>query len=350
MKKPKHILVIRLSAMGDVAMTVPVIRALVTQNKGIKITLISRPFLKPLFNQIPNVDFFPADVDKEYKGFFGLYSLSKQIKKLKIDAIADLHDVLRSKILRKFLYFNCQKIAVIDKGRSEKRALTRLENKVFKQLRSGHERYADVFRDLGFTIVLNEEAVCKKAELLNEIFPDFESRRNIGYAPFAQYDGKVYPPDLTEKVIAELSRNPENRILLFGGGRKEKEDLELLEKKYPNTISCAGKFKFTEELALISNLDCMISMDSANAHLAAMYGVKTITLWGATHPYAGFYPFNQPMENALLPDLIKYANIPCSIYGNKICEGYEEAMRTIAVKDVVDLAEKYSGKSKLPEH
>lgn len=340
MTKPRHILVIRLSAMGDVAMTVPVIRALVSQNEGIKITLVSRPFLKPLFNQIPNVDFFPADVDKEFRGIFGLYGLSKQIRKLRIDAVADLHDVLRSKLLRKFLYFNCQKIAVIDKGRPEKKALTRSENKVFKQLRSGHERYADVFRELGFSIDLNEKAVCPKAIFEDEKFPDFQTRRNIGYAPYAQYEGKVYPPDLTEKVIAELSKDAKNRILLFGGGKKEKEKLELLEKKYPNTISCAGKFTFTEELALISNLDCMISMDSANAHLAAMYGVKTITLWGATHPYAGFYPFNQPLEYALLPDLKKYPNIPCSIYGNKICEGYEEAMRTIAVKDVVELTEK----------
>lgn len=340
MTKPRHILVIRLSAMGDVAMTVPVIRALVSQNEGIKITLVSRPFLKPLFNQIPSVEFFPADVDKEYKGIFGLYRLSKQISKLKIDAVADLHDVLRTKILRKFLYFNCQKISVIDKGRSAKKALTRSENKVFIQLRSGHERYADVFRKLGFSVVLNEKAVCQKISLQGEKFQDFQTWRNIGYAPFAQYEGKVYPPDLTEKVITELSRNPKNRVLLFGGGKKEKEDLELLEKKYPNTISCAGKFTLAEELALISNLDCMISMDSANAHLAAMYGIKTITLWGATHPYAGFYPFNQPLDHALLPDLKKYPKIPCSIYGNKICEGYEEAMRTIAVKDVVELTEK----------
>jgi len=340
MTKPRHILVIRLSAMGDVAMTVPVIRALVSQNEGIKITLVSRPFFKPLFSQIPNVDFFPADVDKEYRGIFGLYGLSKQIRKLRIDAVADLHDVLRSKILRKFLYFNCQKIVVIDKGRNEKNALTRSDNKVFKQLRSGHERYADVFREFGFSIDLNQKAACPKGIFHDEKFPDFQTRRNIGYAPYAQYEGKVYPPDLTEKLIAELSRNPKNRVLLFGGGKKEKEKLELLEKKYPNTISCAGKFTFTEELSLISNLDCMISMDSANAHLAAMYGVKTITLWGATHPYAGFYPFNQPLEYALLPDLKKYPNIPCSIYGNKICEGYEEAMRTIAVNDVVELTEK----------
>lgn len=340
MTKLKHILVIRLSAMGDVAMTVPVIRALLSQNTGIKVTVVSRPFLKPMFADIPNVDFFPADVDKEFKGIFGLYRLSEQIRQLKIDAIADLHNVLRSKILRKFLFFNCQKTAVVDKGRKEKRALVRPENKIFKQLKSTHERYADVFRELGFSVRLDEGSLSPKAGPLSEKLGDIQNRRKIGYAPFAQYSGKVYPLDLTEKVIADLSRNNKNIILLFGGGKQEKEMLGSLEKKYSNTVSCAGKFTFSEELALISNLDCMVSMDSANAHLAAMYGVKTITLWGATHPYAGFYPFKQPLEYALLPDFKKYPNIPCSIYGNKVCAGYEEAMRTIPVMDVVSLAEK----------
>ena len=67
-------------------------------------------------------------------------------------------------------------------------------------------------------------------------------------------------------------------------------------------VLVAGKLSFSEELDTISNLDCMISMDSGNAHLAAMYGVKVITIWGVTHPFAGFAPFHQPKEYSLLPD------------------------------------------------
>ena len=79
----------------------------------------------------------------------------------------------------------------------------------------------------------------------------------------------------------------------------------------------------------------MVSMDSANSHLAVMQNVKTITLWGITHPYAGFAPFNQPEKNMLLPDLEKYPNIPCSIYGNIVCDGYEDVMRSISPEKVV---------------
>ena len=139
-----------------------------------------------------------------------------------------------------------------------------------------------------------------------------------------------------EKVIADLSKDGKFEIFLFGGGDAETEILSSLASKFPNVKSIAGKLKFEEELELISNLDLMLSMDSGNAHLAAMYGVPVITLWGVTHPYTGFSAFNQPEENHLLPDLQKFPMIPTSIYGNKVPEGYEEVMRSIPPERVVE--------------
>jgi ADP-heptose:LPS heptosyltransferase len=80
----------------------------------------------------------------------------------------------------------------------------------------------------------------------------------------------------------------------------------------------------------------MLSMDSGNAHIAAMLGVKVITLWGATHPFAGFSPFNQPLGNALTADRNLFPKLPTSVYGNKMVEGYEDAMRTISVESVIN--------------
>lgn len=318
-------------------MTVPVLRAFVEQHPAIKITVLSKPFLKPLFNDIKNVDFFAADVTNKHKGFFGIYKLYKELKLLNIDAVADLHNVLRSKILRTFFTISFKKVAFINKGRSEKRALTQTKNKVFKQLKTTHQRYADVFRSLGFNLDISNPTFPVKKELSEGLLKITEPKSNkwIGIAPFAQYNSKMYPIDLMEKVIAELSKNNTIKVLLFGGGKKEVEILETIAKKYSNTINIAGKIKLAQELNLISNLDCMVSMDSGNGHFAAMLGINTITIWGITHPFTGFAPFNQPFENAILPDLNKYPNIPCSIYGNKVCEGYEDAMRSISPKKVV---------------
>ena len=324
--------------MGDVAMTVPVLRAFVKQHPNVKITVLSKPFLKPLFNDIKNVDFFAADVTNKHKGFFGIYKLYKELKLLKIDAVADLHNVLRSKVLRTFFKISFKKIAFINKGRREKRALTQTKNKVFKQLKTTHERYADVFRKLGFSLDIANPTFPERRELSDELLKitGSKSEKWVGIAPFAQYSSKMYPIDLMEKVIAELSKNKAIKLFLFGGGKKEVEILDAITNKYPSTINMAGKIKLAQELNLISNLDCMLSMDSGNAHFAAMLGVNTLTIWGITHPFTGFAPFNQPFNNAILPDLNKYPNIPCSIYGNKVCEGYEDVMRTISPESVVD--------------
>jgi ADP-heptose:LPS heptosyltransferase len=338
-KKIKHIAVIRLSAMGDVAMTVPVIKAFVEQNNDIKITVVSIPFYKPFFDGIKNVSFFEVDVKKRHKGFWGLLKLYPDLKKLNIDAIADLHNVLRSKFIRKLFALNGKQVAFTDKGRKEKAALTSLENKEFKQLQSMFERHVETFNKLGFSIDLSHPNFPEKAILSNDILKISEEKANlnwIGIAPFAQYESKVYPQDLMQKVIDELALNSNNKIFLFGGGSKEIEILNQFSQNKNNVVVVAGKINLNQELQLISNLDVMLSMDSGNAHIAAMLGIKVITLWGATHPFAGFSPFNQPLENCLVSDRNQYPLLPTSVYGNKTVEGYEEVMRSISVESVVE--------------
>ncbi|UCA57079.1 MULTISPECIES: glycosyltransferase family 9 protein [Aequorivita] len=331
MEKPTHILVIRLSAMGDVAMTVPVLSVLAQTYPNVKITVLSRPFFKPFFEEIPNLDFLEADVYGEHRGF-GLVKLANEAKDLGIDAVADLHNVIRSKIITKYLKFKGIKTATIDKGRAEKKALIAAKGENISQLKSTHQRYADVFEKLGFTIDLKQFTPPPQKRLgpkLNGLI-GVEPKKIIGIAPFAAHQSKMYPLSLMAEVIRKLDESDKYRIFLFGGGKKEIELLKKLENPFANVTNVAGKLTFEEELALISNLDLMLSMDSGNGHLAAMYGVPVVTLWGVTHPFAGFVPFNQPEKNQLMADREKYPLIPTSIYGNKFPTGYEEVMKTIS--------------------
>jgi len=332
----KHILVIRLSAMGDVAMAATVLRIFSNQNPSVKITFLSKSFLQPLFTEIPNSTFHIANTNGKHKGVFGIYKLYQELKSLQIDAIADLHNVLRSKILKVF-FFGLKK-ATLDKGRADKKALTRAENKEFKQLKPTHERYADVFRELGYKVDLSKTNFPKPKELtqhLKNLIRNKNPVKLIGIAPFAQYSTKTYPLDLMENVIFKLSEKQNYVVLLFGGGKEQVNILSAIENTFANVICIAGKITLAEELILISNLDCMLSMDSGNAHFSAMFGVKTITIWGNTHPFAGFYPFGQSLKNALIPDLKKFPKIPTSVYGNKKVDGYEDVMRSISPETVV---------------
>ncbi len=338
-KKIKHIAVIRLSAMGDVAMAVPVIKAFAFQNPDVKITFVTRPFFKPFFEGIPNLNFFGVDLKKRHKGFLGLLRLFSDLKQLGVDAVADLHNVLRSQIIRNLFAISGKKVAHTDKGRAGKKALTRSKNKVFKSLKMMVERHLETFQKLGFPIDLSHPKFAEKSVLSKSILNISGEKGHlkwIGIAPFAQHESKVYPQDLMQKVIDELAKNNSYKIFLFGGGNKEIEILNSFAKDKSNVINAAGKISFQEELQLISNLEIMLSMDSGNAHIAAMLGVNTITLWGATHPYAGFSPFNQPLENCLVSDRKQYPLLPTSVYGNKKVEGYEDAMRTISPETVLE--------------
>ena len=324
--------------MGDVAMTVSVIRAFVEQNPSVKIIFVSRPFYKPFFDGIPNVNFFAVDVQKRHKGFSGLVKLYFDLKKLNIDAVADLHNVLRSQIIRTFFALNGKRVAFTDKGRAEKRALTRAENKIFKPLKTIVERHVETFKKIGFSIDLSKPKFPRTPDISPDVLKitgEKENQKWIGVAPFAQYQSKVYPRDLMQNVIDNLASDTNYKIFLFGGGSEEIEILNSFANGKENVINVAGKLELHQELILISNLDVMLSMDSGNAHIAAMLGIKVITLWGATHPFAGFAPFNQPAENCIVSDREKYPLVPTSVYGNKKVAGYEDAMRTISVEAVV---------------
>ena len=268
MSNHQHILIIRLSAMGDVAMAVPVIRAHTEKHPECKITVLSKPFFKPLFDKIPQVSFFAAQVNTKHKGILGLFKLYRELKKENITHVADFHNVLRSKILRTLFIFDGKPCMFIDKGRAEKKALTRAKNKIFKQLKTSHQRYADVLNKLGFTLDLSNPTQINKKKLSKKItlFTGLKEDTWIGIAPFAAFKGKIYPLQLMEEVIKEMASKG-FKIFLFGGGKREIEILNSIENTYKNVINLAGQLSFKEELEVISKLDLMVSMDSGNAHL-----------------------------------------------------------------------------------
>jgi ADP-heptose:LPS heptosyltransferase len=316
--KVLKILVIRLSAMGDVAMTAPVLYSFIKKYPNVKLSVLSQKNFSSFFSSA-KIHFTGIDL-RYYEGLKGLYELFKVLKKEKFDLVIDLHDVLRSNILRFFFrYIGGTKVFVVDKGRKDKRALTRKKNKILKPLKTTIERYADVFKVAGFEV--NPDA-CNTYDTgddipdkIEAILPDDKSAICIGIAPFAAHQGKIYPLEKMAEALDYLSMKG-FYLFLFGGGNSEKLQLQEWESKFPHCISVAGKFSLKEELQLISKLDLMLSMDSANMHLASLVGITVVSVWGATHPYAGFTGWQQSSENIVQID--KPCR-PCSVYGNRKC-------------------------------
>ena len=336
--------------MGDVAMTVPVVYSLAKQYPHIRITVLSRPFARPFFeNLAPNIGFMEADIKGEYKGVKGLNALYRRLVAKQFTAIADLHSVLRSDYLRMRFNLDMYKVAHIDKHRKGKRKLVASNKKQLIQQPTSFQNYADVFSHLGyplnlyFTSIFSEEADIQL--LPAQIFTDKDGIIHkggdqqapwIGIAPFAAHKGKIYPTEKMEKVIQQLIHTyPQARLYLFGGGKNETPLMNQWAENYPQVINASAQLSgLAQELNLMSHLQVMISMDSANMHLASLVNTPVVSIWGATHPYAGFMGWNQDAANAVQVSL---PCRPCSIYGNKPCmRGDYACLQQIAPEDIVE--------------
>ena len=324
--KREHILVIRFSALGDVAMTVPVVWALAMQYPDIRITVLSRAFARPLFEDLaPNVNFMEADLKREYHGVKGLNALYRRLVAKQFTKVADLHDVLRSEYLRVRFNIGRYRVEHINKNRSLRRHLVANKNKVRLQLPTSFENYATVFARLGYPVDVSKfhSIFPEEGGNLNllpaAIGPKRSGEQWIGIAPFAAHEGKVYPPRLMEQVIYQLIQQyPQARIFFFGRGEQEDKYFPLWCAQYRQCLYVSRHCEtMYQELILMSHLDAMLSMDSANMHLASLTGIPVVSVWGATHPMAGFLGFNQSAENAIQIDLDCR---PCSIFGNKPCQ------------------------------
>lgn len=298
------ILAYRFSAFGDVAMTVPVFTEFLEQNPHVQIVFLSRENFRALFEGLPNFIFKGVDIN-DYKGFFGMRKLAKELKaEFEPDIIADLHDVIRTKILSRAFRRKGFPVHIIDKGKNAKEHLTDIWNIEKEPLKHNTERYADVFRDMGF-----------KVELSHTYRTLTKQKSGIGFAPFAQHEGKMLPLEKSFELARLLAKK--SKIYFFGGGQAEIEILDDWVTKISNSVNMAGKLALKEELQEIAALEVMISMDSANMHLASLVGTRCISVWGQTHPYAGFLGYGQAEA-----DVVQVKDLtcrPCSVFGDKPC-------------------------------
>lgn len=307
-------------------MTVPVVWALATQYPDIRVTVLSRKFARPLFDDLaPNINFMEADLTKEYHGMRGLNALYRRLVAKQFTKVADLHNVLRSEYLRMRFNLGRYRVEHINKHRKQRKQLTSYKKKVLRQLPSSFENYAEVFAQLGYPVDIRKFRSIFPEEggnlnmLPAAIGPKKSFEQWIGIAPFAAHEGKVYPPRLMEQVIFQLIQQyPKARIFFFGKGDQENKYFQLWCAQYRQCLYVSKHCEtMYQELILMSHLNVMLSMDSANMHLASLTGVPVVSVWGATHPMAGFLGYNQDPDNVIQLDL---ECRPCSIFGNKPCQ------------------------------
>lgn len=319
-------MIIRLSALGDVAMTLPVVYSLAEIYPELHIDFITRPFFAKLFINAPkNINLVAIDF-KEYKGISGTFRLLRRLGDLRPDCVADLHNVMRSWIIDRYFRLRGVRVEMVNKLREKRSRLF----KTGEAQPSFIERYAEVFARLGYPVELTFRSLFEKneARIPCEVF-----HPAIGIAPFARYFNKTYPAKQMKEVISSLTSAGYN-VYLFGGPGAEAAELKAWASQYDNCMALAGEFKLPDELALMSAMDAMISMDSSNQHMASLTATPVISIWGSTTPACGFSPYRQPGENSVC---LNIACQPCTVGGSPECpKGHFDCMRRLEPKAIVD--------------
>ena len=327
-------------------MLVPVVSSLASQYPDLRITVLSRGFARPLFEGLaPHVGFMEADLKNDYHGVHGLNALYRRLKAKQFTAVADMHGVLRSWYLRQRFRLDRFRVASIDKHRSGKRQLAAKSGKVLVQQPTSFQNYADVLAQLGYPVNLTFHSIFGPAGGDLRLLPPAVGMKAadgqwVGIAPFAAHQGKILPVEKMEEVIVRLTeRHPTLRLFLFGGGDREREQIAQWCARYPQCVNVAAHTAgLMQELIIMSHLDVMVSMDSANMHFASLTGTPVVSVWGATHPYAGFLGWGQRADDVVQADL---PCRPCSIYGNRPCHrGDYACLMQIQPDDIIYKVEK----------
>jgi ADP-heptose:LPS heptosyltransferase len=319
-------LIVRYSQIGDVLILIPLVFSLGKQYPDDEFTVLTNPKFAGLFKQMPpNVSLYPMTYRKKRIPLRGLVHLfNRYLLLLKIslsnkyDKVALLQNGTFEDQLQRLFSIRKSKIAGID--------LTDfLSKEKFKIASPDSPSLFDLFirtlSQLDYTGLKNEFdfSFYTQSDRRNNLLEKCNIKKNkqlIGLAPFSRLKAKMYSLDKMEEIIRFYHQKENIGVLILGGGRDEKFQAESWEEKYPGIVSLVDALSFDEEITLISACSLVLSMDSANMHLASFVGVPVVSIWGPSHPKLGYYPVNQDINNAVQKEL---PCRPCSFWGENPC-------------------------------
>ena len=339
---PKSVLIIRLSALGDVAITVPVVYTVCRANPDVRFVMVTQQWpATMMLNPPPNLTVVGVNVKTENKTAFALWRLASRFKReYDIDAVADLHSVIRSWVIDCRMKASGIPVVRINKERKARHSL--VHGKTDTVITPTVERYRKVFEQLGLNTPDNTFTDIFQGAALPQspIVPMKEDgERWIAIAPFSRHKGKEYPLERMRQVVGQLAAMPRTQIFLMGGGKKERMALHGIAQPLNNVVNLAEvKHGFSDELTLLHHCDVMLSMDSANMHLASLVGLPVVSVWGATAPACGFMGYHQSMDNVVERHDLDCR--PCSIYGENPCRHGDYRCLDIDPERIVDRVKK----------
>lgn len=324
----KKILIIRLSSIGDIVLTTPVVRCVKQQVPDCELHFLTKARFSDVLQHNPYIDKLILLGD----------SLSDTIKVLrseKYDFIVDLHKNIRSLLIRLSL-------------RVPSASFNKLNFKKFLLTKFHIDRMPKVH------IVDRYFAAAKRLNVENDgqgldfFFSDEEKNTNlplpeafrsnyVAIAVGAQHFTKIYPAEKVGELCRMLYPN---KVVLIGGKTDIERGKQIVAMSQGNVINACGQLSLRQSALVLWRSDVVIANDTGMMHIAAALRKPVVSIWGGTVPQFGMYPY-MPKGLEYLSQIIENKQIkcrPCHKLGREKCpKGHFKCMNEINVNQIIDI-------------
>jgi heptosyltransferase-2 len=341
LKKWQNVLVVQTSFLGDTVLTLPLLNEIKRRFPATRLSLLCTPRGRELLQDHVAVDEILVDDKKGLdKGWLGLWRQARLLRQKRFTMAISPHKSLRSALLLFFARIP-QRV-----GFSQSKGWF-LYNRRTKRSAKAHDvdRTLSILRVFGIQLQDCERrfGLPTKPEFQESVTEIFRSRGIhatrpvMGVNPGSVWPTKRWLPEGFARTIELLKQKYDCDVVLFGG-----PDDAAVAKNIDGlcggaAVNLAGRLSLRELPVAIGRCSLFISNDSGPMHIAVAQGVPTVSIFCATTPSLGFYPYSSRaivLEKAL-------PCRPCSSHGGRRCPlGTEDCIRLITPEHVIQAVDK----------
>lgn len=327
---PKKILIIRLSSIGDVLLTTPLIRFLRREFQNAQIDFLVKSQYQELLVHNPHLDKIYTYDQKT--GFKGLRQLKKELQKQGYDQIIDLHRNLRSFYLRSL--YKGAKVVKFQKMALRRFLLVHFKLNLYRNITPVSQRYLNSLDSkddrLGLELFIPLDVRGRIHRRLGTRGLD-PNGLVIGFAPGAGFWTKRWPSEAFAHLGDLLSQNLDAQILLFGDQGDKKVCQRITELMHKQPIDLSGELSLLETAAAMERCSLVVTNDTGLMHIAAALKKKVVAIFGPTTEELGFFPYGT--DYVVIQRELPCR--PCSFHGSNRCKkGHFKCMRDISPEEV----------------
>ncbi|MDZ7742197.1 MAG: glycosyltransferase family 9 protein [Bacteroidota bacterium] len=316
----QKILLIRLSSIGDIVLTSPVMRCIKEQRPDAELHFLVKKQFVPVVQANPHIDRIHI-VDTE-----NIKNTLADLQKENFDFIVDLHKNFRSIYLKKNLRVPH---ASFSKLNIQKWLLVNLKINRMPEIHIV-DRYFEAVKELG---VRNDGKgldyfIPEKDRVDIKTLPEDFRQGYVGFVIGAKHHTKALP----ENEVAFLINKMHRSVILLGGPEDREKGERILEECKSQVYNACGKYNINQSASLVEQAGSIITNDTGLMHIAAAFRKEIISVWGNTVPEFGMFPYlpEGEKEKSKIFEVKGLFCRPCTKIGYRKCpRGHFKCMKQI---------------------